>query len=296
MISKNLGDLSPLYLPHAQTPVLLPQHITTLGGPMPFADLAGHRVFYEDTGGDKPVLAFSHGLLMDHAMFAPQIEALRADWRCVSWDERGHGLTGQIPNLSPFTYWDSAKDLAALLAHLGIDRAILVGMSQGGFLSLRCALLYPSLVRALIMIDTQAGPEEPTQMVGNRAVGEFWLENGPTESLLDNAERVLLGEHWPGAPAWREKWWHFSPRHFLECLNTLGEREDLTPRLAEIQVPALVIHGDADLAIPVSKAEALAEGLRARLEVVPGAGHAANLTHPEPVNAAIETFLRLLPE
>jgi len=262
---------------------------------MPFADLEGHRIFYEDTGGDKPVLAFSHGLLMDRTMFAPQIEALRDQWRCISWDERGHGETGQIPELSPFTYWDSARDLAALLTHLKIDRAVLVGMSQGGFLSLRCALLFPDLVRALILIDTQAGPEDPDQMVGNRALGEFWVQSGPSESLIDNAERVLLGENWEGAAVWREKWWHFTPRHFLECLNTLGEREDLTARLGEIQSPALVIHGDADAAIPLVKAHELAEGLHAKLTVVAGGGHAANLTHPVPVNAAIADFLAKLP-
>ena len=258
---------------------------------MPFANLEHHRIFYEDTGGDKPVLAFSHGLLMDRTMFAPQIDALRDTWRCISWDERGHGETGQIAELSPFTYWDCARDLANLLAHLSIDRAILVGMSQGGFLSLRCALLHPELVRALILIDTQAGPEDPQQMIGSRALGDAWLQNGPSETLIRNAERVLLGENWPGAAPWREKWWHFTPRHFLECLNTLGEREDLTRRLNEIQAPSLVIHGDADAAIPIAKAEELAQGLHAKLEIIPGAGHAANLTHPTPVNAAIHAFL-----
>jgi len=262
---------------------------------MKFADLNGQRIYFEDTGGDKPVLAFSHGLLMDHSMFAPQIEFFRDQFRCIAWDERGHGKTGEVPELTPFTYWDSARDLAALLAHLGIDRAVLVGMSQGGFLSLRCALLHPSLVRALVLIDTQAGPEDTQQMEGNRALGEFWLQNGPNDALMDNAERILLGENWPGAAAWREKWWHFSPRHFLECLNTLGGREDLTPRLAEIHAPALVIHGDADAAIPVPLAAALASGLHADLVVVPGAGHAANLTHPDPVNTAMRAFFKTLP-
>ena len=263
---------------------------------MPFADLSGHRIYFEDTGGDKPVLAFSHGLLMDHTMFAPQIEMLRENWRCITWDERGHGNTGQIPELSPFTYWDSARDLAELLAHVNVSRAVLVGMSQGGFLSLRCALLHPSLVRGLILIDSQAGPEDPVQMVGTRALGDFWMQNGPSETLIDNAESVLLGQGWEGAAAWREKWWHFTPRHFIECLNTLGEREDLTGRLAEIRAPSLVIHGDADRAIPLARAEALAAGLHAKLAVIAGAGHAANLTHPGPVNAAIAGFLEDLPD
>jgi pimeloyl-ACP methyl ester carboxylesterase len=261
---------------------------------MPIADLNGQRLYYEDTGGDKPVIAFSHGLLMDHTMFAPQIAVLRDQYRCIAWDERGHGGTGQVRELSPFTYWDSAEDLAHLLGHLGVASAILVGMSQGGFLSLRCALKYPALVRALVLIDTQAGPEDRTQLMGNRALADFWLANGPSDALLDNAERVLLGENWPGAAAWREKWWHFQPRHFLECLTTLGEREDLTDRLRDIRAPALVIHGTADVAIPVARAEALAHGLNADLRLIEGAGHAANLTHPAAVNAALERFLGAL--
>jgi len=259
---------------------------------MPIADLNGQRLYYEDTGGDLPVIAFSHGLLMDHTMFAPQIEALRDRYRCIAWDERGHGGTGQVPELSPFTYWDSADDLAHLLEHLGVRQAVLVGMSQGGFLSLRCALKYPALACGLILIGSQAGPEDRDQLIGSRALADFWIANGPSESLIANAERVLLGEHWSGADVWREKWWHFQPRHFLECLNTLGEREDLTPRLAEIQVPALVIHGTADIAIPVPRAEALAAGLRAELVLVEGAGHAVNLTHAVQTNAAIARFLR----
>jgi len=258
---------------------------------MPIVDLGGHRIFYEDTGDDKPVIAFSHGLLMDHSMFAPQIEAFREHYRCITWDERGHGQTGQMQELSPFDYWDAARDLIALLEHLGITNAVLVGMSQGGFLSLRAALLRPDLVRALVLIDTQAGQEDPAQMMGNRALGENWLEYGVSETLIQNAERILLGENWPGAAPWREKWWHFSPRHFLECLNTLGEREDLTHRLGDIIAPALVIHGTDDIAIPVAKAQELATGLKAPLTLIAGAGHAANLTHPTQTNAAMATFL-----
>jgi len=262
---------------------------------MPIANLSlQQRLYYEDTGGDKPAIVFSHGLLMDHSMFAPQIEHLRQTYRCIAWDERGHGGTEQVPDLSPFTYWDAAEDLAHLLQYLGIERAIFVGMSQGGFQSLRCALSYPGLARALILIGTQTGPEDPMHVNGNAALADSWLAEGPSEALLDNAQRILLGEQWNGAAPWREKWWHFQPRHFLECLSTMGERIDLTSRLAEINIPALVLHGSNDRAIPVTKAQALARGLRAELVLIEGAGHAANLTHPAAANAAIERFLTAL--
>ena len=58
---------------------------------MPYAHVNGQRLYYEDTGGDGPAIVFSHGLLMDGSMFAPQVQALRGAWRCITWDERGHG-------------------------------------------------------------------------------------------------------------------------------------------------------------------------------------------------------------
>ena len=106
---------------------------------MSTAFINGQSIYYEDKGGTAATLAFSHGILMDLEMFAPQVEALRSRYRCVVWDERGHGRTAG-ERLAPFSYYDSADDLAALLRHLAIDKAVLVGMSQGGFLSLRCAL------------------------------------------------------------------------------------------------------------------------------------------------------------
>ena len=109
---------------------------------MPIAEVNGQKLYYEDTGGSGPPVIFSHGLFMDHEMFAPQVDALKGRYRVITWDERGHGSTAG-PDLAPFTYYDSADDLAALLKHLGIGRAVLAGMSQGGFLSLRAALTHP---------------------------------------------------------------------------------------------------------------------------------------------------------
>ena len=76
---------------------------------MPYAEVNGQRLRYEDTGGDGPPMIFSHGFLMDREMFAPQAAALAPEFRVIAWDERGFGETefdGQ-----PFTYWDSARRL-----------------------------------------------------------------------------------------------------------------------------------------------------------------------------------------
>ena len=96
---------------------------------MPFAQVNGQNIYYEDTGGRGPAIVFSHGLLMDHTMFEPQIQALQGQYRCISWDERGHGQTADPEHCEAFSYYDSADDLAALLKYQGVEKAMLAGMS-----------------------------------------------------------------------------------------------------------------------------------------------------------------------
>ena len=262
---------------------------------MPFASVNGQNLYYEDTGGRGPALVFSHGLLMDHTMFAPQVQALQGRFRCIRWDERGHGRTADPAHCAPFDYYDSADDLAALLAHLGVDRAVLVGMSQGGYLSLRCALIHPEVVRALVLIDTQAMLEDPEQMPHHEALLRAWMEHGLSDDMAATVEHIVLGRGWSGAAAWRAKWKTATPINLGQSFKALALRDDISPRLGGIKVPALVLHGSEDVAIPAERARAMAQSLpHAQWVEVPGAGHAANLTHPEPVNLAIERFLAQL--
>jgi 3-oxoadipate enol-lactonase len=252
----------------------------------------GATVGLTDSGGDGPVVVFSHGLLMNHTMFAPQVASLRDSYRVVTWDERGHG---EAEHEGTWTYWDSADDLVAILDHLGVETAVLAGMSQGGFLSLRAALRYPERVRALILLDTQAGPEDPEIVPLYEGMTAAWAADGPSQDTLDFAAAAILG---PGSDEqpWKDLWAAMPNHRSPQVMHALIEREDITDRLDEITVPALVVHGDADASIPVAKAEELAAGLKGALPLVlvPGAGHAANLTHPERVNAAITAFLSQL--
>ncbi|SFM34098.1 alpha/beta fold hydrolase [Marinobacter zhejiangensis] len=264
---------------------------------MAFADVNGQRLYYEDTGGNGPVVVFSHGLLMDHDMFAPQVAALRDRFRCITWDERGHGQTA-VANPEPFSYYDSADDLAALLTHLGITNAVLVGMSQGGFLSLRCALTHPDRVRALVMLDSQAGAElEEKIPMYQELIGTF-MTQGLTPVVGETIAQIILGNDYADSEYWKAKWKTMSPANIGNNFQTLASRDDLTERLPAVTQPTLIIHGDADIAIPMERAQVMADRIPdATLAVIPGAGHAANLSHPEPVNQALTAFLnRLHPE
>jgi 3-oxoadipate enol-lactonase len=258
---------------------------------MSFAEINGQRIRFEDSGGDGPAVLLAHGFLMDREMFAPQVQALDPEFRVITWDERGFGETEF--DGEPFTYWDSARDCLALLDHLRIERAVLGGMSQGGFLSLRAALLEPERVRALVLIDTQAGTEDPARLPAYRQMQQTWLEVGPVDDLAQAIAGLIIGD-----PALSERWiakWRELPRAAMKAPgDCLFERDDISDRLGEIACPALVIHGTADMSIEIERAEKLCAGLSGCAGVVriEGAPHASNLTHPAEANAALLDFLR----
>jgi pimeloyl-ACP methyl ester carboxylesterase len=261
---------------------------------MAYADVNGQRICYEDTGGKGLPLVLAHGFLMDREMFAPQVAAFRDRCRVVTWDARGHGLTETTAD--DFSYWDSADDLRGLLDHLGIERAVVGGMSQGGFVSLRFALRLPERVIGLVLIDSQAGLEDPDKLQQYDMMTDVWVTQGPTDMIAEATSTIIIGPDRPEGPAWMAKWRARPQESVRQPYLTLVTRDDITDRLPEIGAPALVIHGTADLAIEMERAEQLAAGLPGAGPVVPipGAGHASNLTHPEPVNAAIGKFLDAL--
>ncbi len=260
---------------------------------MPFAQVNGQNIRYEDSGGDGAPVILAHGFLMDREMFAPQVEALSPEFRVVTWDERGFGETefdGQ-----PFTYWDSARDCLGLLDHLGIDRAVVGGMSQGGFLSLRAALLALERVRALVLIDTQSGPEDAERLPAYRQMQQTWLQVGPVDDLAGVIANLIVGDP-ELSRVWIAKWKKLPIENMRAPGDCLLDREDITDRLGEITCPAIVFHGTADQSIEMELAEELCRGLSGCVGVVriEGAPHASNLTHPEQVNAPLLEFLRSL--
>jgi pimeloyl-ACP methyl ester carboxylesterase len=258
---------------------------------MPHVDVNGQRLFYEDSGEGQTAVVFSHGYLMDHSMFDAQVEALKDDFRVIAWDERGHGRTETTSDA--FSYWDSASDVIGLLDELGIDQAVLAGMSQGGFLSMRAALAAPDRVKGLVLMDTQAGTEDPEKLAGYDQLVEAWVApGGPPQEVLDTVTGIIIGPGYEDTPAWHEKWRGVGEERMRQTYATLTSRDEIWDRLGDIDVPTLVIHGEQDIAIELEIAQRLADGIEgAELVVVPGAGHAANMTHPEAVNAPLRRFL-----
>lgn len=259
---------------------------------MPYVNSNGQQIWYTDTGGDKPAVLFLHGFMMAGEMFEPQIEALRDHYRCITLDERGHGRTKESGG--EFTIWDLADDAVGVLDHLGVDQAVLAGMSQGGFISLRVALKYPDRVRALVLMDTEAEGETAENKEALYAMFGDWSVNGP-KNYGTAAAGMLLAD--PDLEAlWISKWELIDPARVREPSNAIIERDSVLDRLGEIACPVLQIHGTDDEAITLPRAELLNKGLSnvKRFVVVEGARHAPNMTHRDIVNAAMEEFLELL--
>jgi 3-oxoadipate enol-lactonase len=257
---------------------------------MAFADVNGQHLYFEDTGGSGPAVIFSHGFLMDHEMFGPQVAALAGPFRCITWDERGFGHTEAR---GPFTYWDSADDALALLSHLDIDAAFFVGMSQGGFLSMRAALRAPDRVRGLGLIDTDAGVEPPETKPAYEAMATEWTTNGPSDALAAGVAGIIMSPGYDPAP-WIAKW-QAAPKEAIRLpFQALMDRDDIWDRVPQISAPAIVFHGEVDAAFPMDRAERLAKELPSCEELVriAGAGHASNLSHPDAVNRPLGDFLR----
>ena len=264
---------------------------------MPTAAVNGIQLNYADSGGDRPAVVLSHGFLMDQSMFDAQVAALAPEYRVITWDQRGHGGT---PAPGPFSYWDLARDVLALADHLGIERATLAGMSQGGFLSLRAAMLAPERVRGLILIDSQAGTEEEANRPAYEQLHQTWLDQGPGP-VQEIVAAIILGPgQWDGwYAAWAGQYSEWAPDNLGQLtwpFRCLMDRDDITGRLGEIGCPALIVHGSEDAAIALARAEKMRDGLAGptTLTLIAGAPHASNVTHPSAVNAEIVNFLHTL--
>ncbi|MDT7789186.1 MAG: 3-oxoadipate enol-lactonase [Pseudonocardiales bacterium] len=246
----------------------------------------GQLVSYVDHGGDGPAVVLLHSFLMDVSMWAPQVEVFEDTYRLIAIDERGHGDT---PATAPFDYWDVARDALAVLDHLDIGSAAVVGTSQGGFVALRMALLAPQRVAALAMLGTSAEAEDEQIADAYNQLTEVWIAQGP-ETVVEATAKICLGDH--DASEWTPKWSAVEPERLRLIANALVSRDGVLDRVGEISVPALVLHGTADLAYPVAKAEALTAALpKAELITIDGGAHFLSLTHAADVNPHLERFL-----
>jgi 3-oxoadipate enol-lactonase len=259
---------------------------------MAFASVNGQRIHYEDSGGNGLPVVLTHAFFFDHTMFDAQVMGLTPAFRLIRWDERCFGRTEWDGR--PFTLWDSAADVLGLLDHLGIQRAVVGGMSQGGFVSLRVALLRPDRVTALLLFSTSAEAEDDAGKVAMSQLAEVWSSvamNAVTERLAE----AILGPRRYWEP-WLNRWRKLPKDALAVAMRGLIGREDLSGQLGGISCPALVVHGTEERMIPIEQGRRLGRMLprcEGMIEVE-RAAHAPSITHADQVNPAVLEFLRHL--
>jgi len=148
-----------------------------------------------------------------------------------------------------------------------------------------------------VLIDSQAGLEDPAVAPGYEQMHQAWLEHGPGPVQEVVASIILGPGQWDGWYAtWNKQYAQWAPDDLAQLtwpFRCLMDRDDLTGRLAGITCPTLIVHGTADAGIPLARAEAVRDGLGGPVTftLVEGAAHASNVTHPDEVNRALLGFL-----
>jgi len=246
------------------------------------------RLHFRDVGSGPPVVLL-HAFPLSGEMFEPQWTALSGRARLIVPDLRGFGGSDTGP--SPSEMGAMADDVLGLLDHLGVDAAVVGGVSMGGYASLALLRNDPGRVRALVLADTQTAADDAPACERRETSAREVLEKGPA-ALLPSVDKLLA----PSAPAElraRVSAWIAggSPEGFAAAQRGMALRPDARDILARFGGPVLVLVGADDVLTPPAKARAMADLVPgAELVEIPGAGHLANLEQPLAFNAALVRF------
>lgn len=247
--------------------------------------------------GHETALLLIHGFPLDHRLWAAQLRGLGADLCVVAPDLRGHGKSELTPG--PLTMEQHADDLARLLDQLDIGRAIVAGLSMGGYIAFAFWRRHPERVQALALLDTRAEPDSPAARANRDATAVRVLQVGAGAIADEMLPKLLAPASQANARiagAARTMMASQPVAGIAGALAGLRDREDSRPTLSTITVPTLVLTGEADTLTPPADAATLAAAIpAARLVTIPAAGHLSPLENPRAVNAALRDFVRTIP-
>lgn len=263
---------------------------------MPYLRLNGTRLYYEDTGGrGRPIIVFSHGLLWDTRLYEAQVARFSDQYRCISYDHRGQGRSaGHEAASVPMELL--YEDAVGLIEALCDGPCHFVGLSMGGFVGLRVAARKAALIRSLVLLSTQAGPEDAGKIRRYGALS--WVARaGGAPLLAPQIMSILFGRAFLRDPSRAQERAIYQrrlealPRPIHRAVRGVIERAEISRELGKISAPALALHGDQDAAIPLARAREMVSLIRgARLEVLPEVGHSPTLEAPHLVNRAMGDF------
>lgn len=246
----------------------------------------GVTLTFEVHNPDAPgvPLLLTHGFGATAAMWNPNIGALSVDRPVIAWDMRGHGSSDAPEDMDRYSEQISVADMAAILDAAGADRAVLGGMSLGGYLSLAFHLVHPQRVAALVLVDTGPGYRSDEA----RDKWNAWVERRAQELERGEARADISTEVAQAV--------HAHPEGLPRAARGVMAQKDarVITSLDSITIPTLVVVGaqDTDFLAPADYMHRKIS--HSRKLVIDNAGHAANMDQPETFNAAVRQLLEQL--
>jgi 3-oxoadipate enol-lactonase len=260
---------------------------------MPTCTLAarGLTLAYDDTGSGLP-LVLLHAFPQDRGMWQPQLAALADSARVIAPDLPGFG---QSPSAA-FTIDGIADVVADFLDALAIPKAVVGGLSMGGYLAMAFARRHANRLAGLILADTRAEPDDDTGRANRDKAIALTREKGVAALFETMLPKVLSERTRDEKPDVVNLAKEIATRQSVEgvtaALAALRDRPDAHPGLAAIAVPTLVLVGEHDAITPPLAAATLAGQIRgSQLVHIPAAGHLSNLENPTAFNAAVKAFM-----
>ena len=252
---------------------------------MPFLDRNGIKIYYEDHG-HGPAILLSHGYSATCRMWDAQIAAFAPRHRIIVWDMRGHGETGDPEDPAAYSEALTVADMAALLRHCGIERAVIGGLSLGGYMSLAFHLAHREMVGALMLFDTGPGfrNADARSAWNDRARQRAHDLEARGFAALGQSDEVRASKH-------------RSARGLAGAARGMLTQADdrIIAELDKIAVPTLVLVGADDRHF-LAAADYMARKIPGAARVtIPDAGHASNLYQPAHFNRTVADFLASLP-
>lgn len=255
------------------------------------------EIAYTDAGAG-PVVLLLHAFPLDSSMWREQVSDLDDHHRIIAPDFPGFGGSGISGGLSI----DGAADLLGeFLDHLGInERVVVAGLSMGGYVALAFSRRLPQRLRALILADTKAEPDDDAAKAGREKMIQLATNEG-SGAVIDQLLPKLLGPTTTSnrpdvVRTVRELAARQKPEGVVAALKALRDRPDASEGLAHVSVPTLVLVGDQDAITPLANAKTLADKIpNAKLATVAGAGHLSNLENSPMFTAVVRDFLAGLP-
>jgi pimeloyl-ACP methyl ester carboxylesterase len=271
---------------------------------MPYAESKNARLYYEDTGKGTPIV-FVHEFSGDLRSWEDQIRHFSRRYRCIAFNARGYPPSDVPKSWTHYSQTIATDDIVAVMRHLGLRKAHIIGCSMGAAATLHFGLHYPRMAQSLTLIGAGSGsdPKNRKEFLRNTATRAREFETLPLQDIAKtyrNApNRVQLLHKDPRA--WREFWLRFCEHSGLGHANTLRGIQTRRPSiqslergLRQLKVPLHVVVGDED-------ESALDAGLfikrscaAARLTVVPATGHVVNLEESAHFNRITDEFLGLV--